>query len=86
MADVQGKVKRIIEEYVDQGEYFTINRARQYGKTTILYLVQEKLKELCVVLSISLEVKEECAFRHLWRLNTGMRMGSLLRIMGVCCS
>ena len=41
MADVQDKVRRIIEEYVDRDEYFTINRARQYGKTTILYLVQE---------------------------------------------
>ncbi len=59
MADVQGKVKRIIEEYVDQEEYFTIDRARRYGKTTILYLVQEKLKERCVVLSISFEGKEE---------------------------
>ena len=59
MADVQDKVRRIIEEYVDRDEYFTINRARQYGKTTILYLVQEKLKERCVVLSISFEGKEE---------------------------
>ena len=25
-----------IKEYIDRGEYFTINRARQYGKTTTL--------------------------------------------------
>lgn len=59
MADVRDKVNRIIEEYVDQDEYFTISRARQYGKTTILYLLQEELKDRCVVLSISFEGKEE---------------------------
>lgn len=59
MADVRGKVRHIIREYVDQEEYFTINRARQYGKTTILYLLQEELKERCVVLNISFEGKEE---------------------------
>lgn len=59
MADVSSKVKRIIEEYIGQEEYFTINRARQYGKTTILYLLQEKLKEYCVVVSLSFEGREE---------------------------
>lgn len=59
MADVSEKVNRIKEEYVDQDEYFTINRARQYGKTTILYLLQENLKDSSVVLSISFEGKEE---------------------------
>lgn len=59
MADVRDKVDRIIKEYVDPEEYFTINRARQYGKTTTLYLLQESLRERCVVLSISFEGKEE---------------------------
>lgn len=59
MADVQDKIDRIINEYIDQEEYFTIDRARQYGKTTILYLLKEQLKERCVVLSISFEGKEE---------------------------
>ena len=59
MADVGDKVKYIIKEYVDHKEYFTINRARQYGKTTILYLLQENLKERCFVLNIPFEGKEE---------------------------
>lgn len=59
MADMGDKVNHIINEYIDQEEYFTINRARQYGKTTILYLLQESLKERCVVLNISFEGKEE---------------------------
>ena len=36
MVDISGKVDRIIKEYVEKGRYFTINRARQYGKTTTL--------------------------------------------------
>ena len=59
MADVSDKVNLIIKEYIEEEEYFTINRARQYGKTTILYLLHERLKERCVVLSISFEGKEE---------------------------
>lgn len=59
MADVKDKIDYIIKGYIDQEEYFTINRARQYGKTTTLYLLQENLKDRCVVLSISFEGKEE---------------------------
>lgn len=59
MADVSDKINHIIKEYIEEEEYFTINRARQYGKTTILYLLQESLKARCVVLSISFEGKEE---------------------------
>lgn len=44
MADVSNKINHIIREYIEEEEYFTINRARQYGKTTILYLLQESLK------------------------------------------
>ena len=33
MVDISGKIRRI-KEMVDRGDYFTINRARQFGKTT----------------------------------------------------
>ena len=33
MVDISDRVSRI-RKMVDAGEYFTINRARQYGKTT----------------------------------------------------
>ncbi len=48
---------------VDRGEYFIINRARQYGKTTTLNLLTERLKEEYAVFSISFEGmgKEEYA-------------------------
>lgn len=44
-----------IEGLVDQGAYFTINRARQYGKTTVLNLLTERLSSRYAVLPVSFE-------------------------------
>lgn len=59
MVDVSGKVDRIITDYIENGKYFTINRARQYGKTTILYLLEQKLKERYFVISESFESADD---------------------------
>lgn len=40
MADTSDKINQIAEMVI-QGNYFTINRARQYGKTTTLALLEE---------------------------------------------
>ena len=32
MVDTDKKIEYIIEKYVEEGAYFTINRARQYGR------------------------------------------------------
>lgn len=42
MVDITGKLQRI-KEMVDAGQYFTINRARQYGKTTTLHALAQYL-------------------------------------------
>ena len=42
MADVSKKINAI-EKMVEAGKYFTINKPRQSGKTTILYLLEKKL-------------------------------------------
>ncbi len=42
MADVSGKLKEILA-LVEYGEYFIINRPRQYGKTTTLYSIESTL-------------------------------------------
>ncbi|MDO4336824.1 MAG: AAA-like domain-containing protein [Eubacteriales bacterium] len=55
MADMSGRVDRIVSAYIEEGKYFTINRARQYGKTTMLYLLEKQLKENYLVLSLSFE-------------------------------
>lgn len=44
-----------IENKVAEGEYITINRGRQYGKTTTLYHLAKRLSKDYVVFSISFE-------------------------------
>ncbi|MCD8010875.1 MAG: AAA-like domain-containing protein [Lachnospiraceae bacterium] len=44
MVDITERLKKI-REMVDRGEYFTINRARQYGKTTTLIALADYLKD-----------------------------------------
>ena len=53
MVDISERVDYMISEYIENGKYFTVNRARQYGKTTTLYLLERKLKEDYIVLSHS---------------------------------
>lgn len=54
MADISDKLSRIIG-MIENEEYFTINRARQYGKTTTLSQIDRKLREKYTVLRISFE-------------------------------
>ncbi len=42
MADVSGKIQAILR-LVEDGSYFVINRPRQYGKTTTLFLLEREL-------------------------------------------
>lgn len=44
MVDLSSRLAQI-KEYVDEGKYFTINRARQYGKTTTLRALKGYLKD-----------------------------------------
>lgn len=46
---------RAIEKLIDAGEYFTINRARQYGKTTTLLVIWRCLSKRYIVLPLSFE-------------------------------
>ena len=49
MVSIDDRIVKI-KEMVDRGEYFTINRARQYGKTTTLNILAKALRaEYCVV-------------------------------------
>lgn len=41
MVDVSNKLKETIK-LIDKGRYFIINRPRQYGKTTIVYLLNKQ--------------------------------------------
>ena len=56
MADVSNKLTQALN-MVEKGNYFIINRPRQYGKTTTLYTLAEKLRktEVYIVLNTSFE-------------------------------
>lgn len=70
MVDTSDVLNQIIEEYIENGEYFTINRARQFGKTTTLELLYQKLKKKYIVLDISFESADDC-FTSLYTLAQG---------------
>lgn len=55
MVDLSGRLKEI-KSMIDDGKYFTINRARQYGKTTILTALADYLKEDYEVISMDFQV------------------------------
>ena len=60
MVDLSNRIQQIINQYIESGQYFTINRARQYGKTTLLYLLEKELrKQDYLVLSLSFEAADE---------------------------
>lgn len=44
-----------ITDYIEAGEYFTINRARQFGKTTTLDMIWRNLSNRYVVVALSFE-------------------------------
>lgn len=60
MVDITDKIDEIIRDYIECNEYFTINRARQYGKSTTLELLYRRLKKDYLVLDISFEAAEDC--------------------------
>ncbi|MCL1918873.1 MAG: AAA-like domain-containing protein [Peptococcaceae bacterium] len=54
MVDIGYKTDQM-QQLVDNGHYFTINRARQYGKTTALAWLRKKLQDEYIVISTSFE-------------------------------
>lgn len=61
MVDLGSRLNAI-REMVDNGEYFTINRARQFGKTTTLKALAVSLKKDYEVVSLDFQtiVLERC--------------------------
>ena len=54
MVDISGKIAEI-KKLIDAKYYFTINRARQYGKTTTLGMLERTIKSEYTVASISFQ-------------------------------
>ena len=51
-----------VESLIDTGKYFTINRARQYGKTTMLDMIWRKLADRYLIIDCSFEGVDDNAF------------------------
>ncbi|MDO4340111.1 MAG: AAA-like domain-containing protein [Eubacteriales bacterium] len=54
MVDLESRLKAI-KRMIDAGEYFIINKARQYGKTTTLRALSEYLKKEYVIISLDFQ-------------------------------
>lgn len=54
IVDLEGRIKEI-KGMIDAGEYFVINRARQYGKTTLLRALARYLKDDYQVISLDFQ-------------------------------
>ncbi|MCD7885412.1 MAG: AAA-like domain-containing protein [Lachnospiraceae bacterium] len=61
MVDTSNRIQQIVEDLVEQNKYFTINRARQYGKTTTLFRLKAALQTDYYVAKISFEGLGETA-------------------------
>ena len=55
MVKLNDRLKEIKENLVDCGDYFVINRGRQYGKTTTLGALERYLKDDYIVLSLDFQ-------------------------------
>ena len=64
MVNIDERVRQI-KKMVDRGDYFCINRGRQYGKTTTLHFLKKALDAEYSVFSISFEGMDDDSFSSL---------------------
>jgi hypothetical protein len=62
MVDTSGKIAEILV-LIEKGKYFTMNRPRQYGKTTTLYFLEKALTDRYLLISTSFEGLGEEKFK-----------------------
>ncbi len=72
MVDMSSRLEEV-EHMIEEGKYFTVNRVRQYGKTTMLHLLNRRLREKYLVLSLSFEASDEY-FASLYAFAKGFSM------------
>ena len=63
MVDISSRLKAI-GQMVDKGQYFTINRARQYGKTTTLHALEKYLQEDYIVINLDFQLLSSADFEN----------------------
>ena len=80
MVNITSKLKQI-KNMVDRGEYFTINRARQYGKTTTLKALAQFLKDEYLVISLDFQMISASKFKNenIFALTLARKMINILK-------
>ena len=64
MVDTEKRFKAV-EWLIDGGAYFTINRARQFGKTTMLQMIRRKLSDKYLIIKTSFEGLGDESFKSI---------------------
>ena len=62
-----------VERLIDTGKYFTINRARQYGKTTMLQVISDRLSNQYRLIIFNAKELDEDIFQYVKKLNESNR-------------
>ena len=65
MVNIDERLEQV-QALIDDGKYFVINRARQYGKTTMLHMLTQKLSCEYQIFSISFEGLGDAAYGDEW--------------------
>ena len=63
MVDIRDRLQQM-KDMVDQGMYFIVNRARQYGKTTTLRALERFLKDEYLVISLDFHMMSYESFAN----------------------
>ena len=77
IVDITEKINQITKLVVE-GKYFAINRARQYGKTTTIRFLSEKLKEKYIVIRTTFEGLSDVVFEN----DKNFNMNFIKKIIG----
>lgn len=74
-----------VANLIGRGEYFTVNRARQYGKTTMLLTIRRRLSDQYLILKTSFEGLGDESFESIPRFVTTFcgLMTSFMQDMGM---
>ena len=65
MVNINDRLEQI-QTLIDDGKYFVINRARQYGKTTTLHMLAQKFSSEYQIFSISFEGLGNSSYKDEW--------------------
>ncbi|MDR1712694.1 MAG: hypothetical protein LBR39_00835, partial [Coriobacteriales bacterium] len=61
MVDVTSRLQQVLQ-LIERGDYFTINRPRQFGKTTMLSAIARELRGEYIIIDSSFEGADDTLF------------------------